>query len=154
MGARVSSLAQGTLLAFRRMRCIVISTFMGWRWSLRYTKRVFNGAFMKRRGFGGWGFPWELGEIYVAWHSLLELRARWTLPDFILYIKRLGRSIFHTYNSWNPAGVTSFFTFLNKKNATWIMAIAAEAKNAKAKDPPILQLDRKECSPHSTRNRS
>ena len=29
MGARVSSLAQDTLLAFQRTRCIVISAFMG-----------------------------------------------------------------------------------------------------------------------------
>ena len=115
MSARVFSPAQGTLLAFRHTGCIVISAFMGWRGSLRYTERVFNSAFMKRRGFGGWGFPWKLGEIYFAWHSLLELHARWTLLDFVLYIRRLGRTIFHTYYSWNPAGVPSFFTFLNKK---------------------------------------
>ena len=53
MGAGVSSPAQGTLLEFRHTRCIVISAFMGWRGSLRYTEYVFNGAFMKRRGFGG-----------------------------------------------------------------------------------------------------
>ena len=115
MGARVSSPAQCTLLAFQRTRCIIISAFMGWRESLRYTERVFNGAFMKLHGFSGWGFPWELGEIYFAWHSLLELCARWTLPDFVLYIRRLGKTIFHTYYPWNPAGVPSFFTFLNKK---------------------------------------
>ena len=115
MGARVSSPAQGTLLAFRCTRCIVISAFMGWRGSLRYTEHVFNGTFLKRRGFGSWEFPWELGIIYFAWHSLLELRAWWTLPNFVLYIRRLGRTIFHACYSWNPTGVPSFFTFLNKK---------------------------------------
>ena len=32
------------------------------------------------------------------------------------------------------------------------MAVAVEAKKAEAKDPPILQLDKKECSPPSTKN--
>ena len=82
---------------FGIMRCTVINTFMGWRGSLRYTECVFNGAFMKRCGYGGWGFPWELGEIYFAWHSLFEVCARWILLDFALYIRRLGRTIFHIY---------------------------------------------------------
>ena len=34
------------------------------------------------------------------------------------------------------------------------MGVAAEAKNMEAKDPPILQPDKKECSPPLTRNRS
>ena len=113
IGARASLPTQGTLLACWRTRCTVINTFIGWHKSLRYTKCVFNGAFMKRRGFGGWGFPWELGKIYFAWHSLFELCARWTPPDFVLYIRRPRRTIFHI--SWNPTGVPSFFTFLNKK---------------------------------------
>ena len=34
------------------------------------------------------------------------------------------------------------------------MGVAVEAKKAEAKDPSILQLDKKEYSPPSTRNRS
>ena len=34
------------------------------------------------------------------------------------------------------------------------MGVAAEAKKAEAKDPYILQSDKKEYSPPSTRNRS
>ena len=34
------------------------------------------------------------------------------------------------------------------------MGIVAEAKKAKVKDPPILQPDKKEHSPPSTRDRS
>ena len=34
------------------------------------------------------------------------------------------------------------------------MGVAAEAKRAKVKDPPILQSDKKEHSPPSTRDRS
>ena len=34
------------------------------------------------------------------------------------------------------------------------MGVTAEAKNVEAKDPPTLQLDKKELSPPSTRNRS
>ena len=89
--------AQGMLLAFRCTRCTVINTFMGWCGLLRYTECVFNGTFMKRRRFGGSGFPWELGEIYFAWHSLFELCARWIPPDFVFYIRHPGRTIFHIY---------------------------------------------------------
>ena len=97
MGARASLPAQGTLLVFRRTWCTVINTFMEWHRSLRYTECVFNDAFMKRCGFGGWGFSWELGEIYFAWHSLFELCARWIPPDFVFYIRRPRRTIFHIY---------------------------------------------------------
>ena len=115
MGARASSPAQGTLLAFRRTRCTVINTFMGWCGSLRYTECVFNGTFMKRCGFGGWGFPWELGEIYFAWHSLFELCARWTPSDFVLYIRRPG-GVFSTFTSLGILQEFQVFsTFLNKK---------------------------------------
>ena len=34
------------------------------------------------------------------------------------------------------------------------MGVAAKARKAKAKDPPILQPDKKEHSPPSTRDRS
>ena len=34
------------------------------------------------------------------------------------------------------------------------MDVVAEAKKAEAKDPPVLQPDKKEYSPLSTRNRS
>ena len=88
---------QGTLLAFWRTRCIVINAFMGWCRSLRCMECVFNGAFMKRCRFGGWGFPWELNEIYFAWHSLFELCAQWTPQDFVLYISCPRRTIFHKY---------------------------------------------------------
>ena len=76
-----------------------LSLMLFWEWcgSLRYTECVFNGAFMKRRGFGGWRFPWELGEIYFAWHSFFELCERWTPPDFVFYIRHHERTIFHTY---------------------------------------------------------
>ena len=47
--------------------------FWGWCRSLQYTECVFNDTLMKRHGFGGWRFPWELGEIYFAWHSFFEL---------------------------------------------------------------------------------
>ena len=97
MDARASLPAKGTVLAFQRMRCTIINAFIGWRGSLRYMECVFNSAFMKWCGFGGWGFPWELGEIYFAWHSLFELCARWTPPDFVLYIRRPKRTIFHIY---------------------------------------------------------
>ena len=50
MSARASSPSQGTLLAFWYMRRVVINTFMEWRGLLRYTRRAFIDAFMKRRG--------------------------------------------------------------------------------------------------------
>ena len=50
--------------------------FKGWCGSLRYKGCTFNGAFMKRRGFSSWGFPWELDGIYFTWNSLFGLCAR------------------------------------------------------------------------------
>ena len=49
---------------------------------------------------------------------------------------------------------SKFFHFLEQKNAAQIMGVAAEAKKTVAKDPLILQPDKKEYSPLSTRNRS
>ena len=76
VSTRASSLAQGTLLAFRCTRRAVINTFMERRGSLRYTRRVFIGAFMKRGGSSGWGFPWKLGGTYFACNSLFEFCAK------------------------------------------------------------------------------
>ena len=76
VSARASSPAQGTLLAFQCMRRAVINTFVEQRRSLRYTRCAFIGAFMKRRGSSGWGFPWKLGRTYFACNSLFELRAK------------------------------------------------------------------------------
>ena len=115
MGARASSLAQGTLLAFRHTRCTIVNVFMGWRGSLQYTKCVFNGAFMKQRGFGSWRSPWELGEIYLVWHSFFEFCAGWVPPDFAFYIRHPERIIFHTYQPWNSAEVLSLFIFLEQQ---------------------------------------
>ena len=49
VSVRAFSPAQGMLLAFRCTRCVVINTFMERHGSLRYTRRAFIGAFMKRR---------------------------------------------------------------------------------------------------------
>ena len=76
MCARASSLAQGTLLAFWCMSRAVINTFMERCGLLRYTRRTFIGAFMKRRGSSGWGFSWKLGGTYFACNSLFGFRAK------------------------------------------------------------------------------
>ena len=76
VSARASSLAQGTLLAFRCMRRAVINTFMERCRSLWYTRRAFIGAFTKRHESSGWGFPWKLGGTYFAYYYLFELRAK------------------------------------------------------------------------------
>ena len=53
VSAKASSLAQGTLLAFRYTRRAVINTFMEQCGSLRYTRRTFIGAFMRQRRSSG-----------------------------------------------------------------------------------------------------
>ena len=53
VSTKASSPTQGTLLAFRCTRCTVINTFMERRWSLRYTRHTFIGAFMKQYGSSG-----------------------------------------------------------------------------------------------------
>ena len=76
VSTRASSLAQGTLLAFRCTRRAIINTFMERRGSLRYTRRVFIGAFMKWHRSSGCGFPWKLGWTYFACNSLFEFCAK------------------------------------------------------------------------------
>ena len=50
---------------------------------------------------------------------------------------------------------SKFFHFLEqKKKCRLNHGVLAEAKKAKAKDPLILQPDKKECFPPSTRNHS
>ena len=70
---------------------------------------------MKRRGFGSWRSPWELGEFYLVWHSFFELSAQWVPPDFTFYIRHPERIIFHTYQPWNSAEVLSLFIFLEQQ---------------------------------------
>ena len=76
LSTRASSPVQGTLLTFRCTRRVVINTFMERCGSLWYTRHAFIGAFMKRHGSSGWGFPWKLGRSYFACNSLFELRAK------------------------------------------------------------------------------
>ena len=45
-------------------------------------------------------------------------------------------------------------SLLEQKECRRTMGVAAEVKRIEAKDPPILQPDKKEHSPPSTRNRS
>ena len=49
---------------------------------------------------------------------------------------------------------SKFFHFLEQKNSARIMGVAVKAKKTEAKDPLILQPDKKEYSPPSTGNRS
>ena len=70
---------------------------------------------MKRHGFGSWRSPWELGEIYPAWHSFFELCARWVPLDFTFYIRHPKRIIFHTHQPWNSTEVLSLFIFLEQQ---------------------------------------
>ena len=70
---------------------------------------------MKRRGFGSWRSPWELGEIYLTWHSFFELCARWVPPDFAFYRRHPERIIFHTHQPWNSIEVPSLFIFLEQQ---------------------------------------
>ena len=70
---------------------------------------------MKRRGFGSGRSPWELGEIYLVWHSFFEFCAWWVPPDFAFYIRHPERIIFYTYQPWNFAEVPSLFIFLEQQ---------------------------------------
>ena len=87
LSTRASSPVQSTLLAFRCTRRVVINTFMEQCGSLRYTRRAFIGAFMKRRKSSGWGFPWKLDGTYFACNSLFELHTKLVSPRFRLLYK-------------------------------------------------------------------
>ena len=74
MSARVSSPAQGMLLALRYTKRTIINAFMKRCGLLRYTRCAFISAFTKWRGSDGWGFPWKLGGTYFACNSFFEFR--------------------------------------------------------------------------------
>ena len=121
---------------------------MEWRGSLRYVRRTFHGAFMKRCGSSGWGFPWKLGGIYFV-------RIKFPL-DCAFYIRHLGRIILLHLQTPELCRNSKFFFFFFPswtKNAAWILDVTAEAKEAEAKDFPTFQLGKKEDSLPSTRDR-
>ena len=156
ISVRVPSSTHGTLLALRRTRCIVINVFflgitriasvyeMCIQWRLYEAARIWK---LKVPLEIGWNLfcltflPWALCSVSSPRFCLLY-KASW--EDHLLHplALELCRS-------------SKFFHFpWTKKDVAWIMSVAAEAKRTEAKDPPILQPDKKEHSPPSTRNRS
>ena len=156
MGVKVSSSTHGTLLALRHTRCIVVNAFfLGItqiasvygtciQWCLYEVARI-----------------WKLKVPLEIWRNLFYLTfLLWTLcavssPKFHLLHKAPWEDHLSHPLALELCRSSKFFSLsLNKKDAAWIMGVAAEAKRAEAKDPPILQPDKKEHSPPSTRDRS
>ena len=75
-------------------------------------------------------------------------------PRFRLLYKAPQKDYFPHLLTLESCMSSKFFHFLEQKNATRIMGVAAEAKKMAAKDPPVLQPDKKEYSPPLTRNRN
>ena len=153
MGARVFSVIHGIFLAFRRTRRIAINvSFSGVaRIALEYEKHIQGRLYeavriwrlkaplgTERNSFCLTFFPWTLWVV--------------SFPRLRLLYKSLGEE----HSSYPLAleffGSSRFPLFLDKKDAAWTMGVAAEAKRIGAKVPPILQLDKKEHSPPSTKN--
>ena len=154
MGARVSSFTQGTLLVLRCIRCIVINAFLG----MTRIASVY-----------GMCIQWRLYEVARIWRLKVFLGIGrnlfcltfllWALcavnsPRFRLLYKASWEDHFSHLLALELCRSSKFFHFPWTKNAAWIMGIATEAKKMEAKDPYILQPNKKEHSPPSTRNRS
>ena len=162
MGARVSSTTHGTLLVFRRTRCTIINAFsLGITRIVSEYKRRIQWRLYKAARI--WRLKAPLG---IGWNSFCLTFLLWTLcavsfPRFRLLYKAPWEG--HPPHSLALELCRSskfLFTFLEqkqpkkKKDAAWIMGIVVEAKGTEAKDPPILQPEKKEHSFPSTRNRS
>ena len=154
MGARVSLSTQGTLLALRRTRCIVINAFLG----MTRIASVYEMC-----------IQWRLYEAVQIWRLKVPLGIGrnlfyltfilWALcavdfPRFHLLYKAPWEDHLPHLLALELCRNSKFFHFPWTKNVAWIMGVATEAKKTKAKDPSILQLDKKEHSPPLTRNRS
>ena len=151
MDARASSFAQGTFLAFRRTRCTVINTFMGWHGSLQYTECI----------------QWHLYEAVQIWRLRVPLEIGrnlfrlefplWALcvvnsPRFCLLYKASWEDYLPQLRALKSCRSSKFFPLSWTKNAAWTMGVAVEAKEAEAKDSLILHPDKKENSLPTTRN--
>ena len=159
MGARVSSSTYDTLLALRCMRCIVMNAF-------------FLGITQIALVFGRC-IQWRLYEAAQIWKLKVPLGIRRNLSCLIFLLwalcavssprfRLLYKAPWEDHLPHPPAlelcRSSKFFHFprttKRRKDAAWIMGVAAEAKRVEAKDPPILQPDKKEHFPSSTRDRS
>ena len=73
-------------------------------------------------------------------------------PKFRLLYKAPQKDYFPHLLTLESCMSSKFFHFLEKKNAARIMGVVVEVKKTEAKDPLILQPDKKEYSPPSTKN--
>lgn len=156
MSVRVPSSTHGTLLALWRTRCIVINAFF-----LGITRivSVYEMCIQWRLYEAAW--IWKLKVPLGIGQNLFCLTfLPWALcavssPRFCLLYKAPWENYLPHPLALELCRSSKFFSFsLNKKDVVWIMGVAAEAKRTEAKDSPILQPDKKEHSPPSTRNRS
>ena len=155
MGARVSSVIHGTFLAFRCTRRIAINaSSSGVTWiALEYGKCI---QWCLYEAVWIWRLKAPLG---TEWNSFCLTFFPWTLwvvsfPRFCLLYKTPWEEHLPHPLALELFGSSKFPLFLNKKDAAWTIGVAAEAKRIGAKLPPILQPDKKEHSPPSTKSRS
>ena len=92
---------------------------------------------------------WRLkAPLGIKWNSFCLTFFPWTL--WVVSFPRLHLLYKAPWEEHSPHplalelfGSSRFPLFLDKKDATWTMDVAAEAKRNGAKFPPILQLDKK-----------
>ena len=154
MGARVSSSTQGTLLALQRTRCIAINVFLGWRGSLQYKELCIQWRLYEASRIWRLRVPLGIGRNLFCLTFPLWVLCAVNSPKFRPLYKAPWKDLSSTSASLGTLQEFQVFHFSWTKNATWIMGVVAEAKKVEAKDPSILQSDKKEHSLPSTRNRS
>ena len=158
MGARVSSSTHDTLLALRRTRRIVMNAlFLG----ITQIASVFGGCIQWRLyeavRIWKWKVPLGIGRNLSCLTFLLWALCAVSSPIFRLLYKAPWEGHLPHPPALELCRSSKSFPFpwtTRRKDAAWIMGVTAEAKRAEAKDLPILQPDKKEHSPPSTRDRS
>ena len=159
MGARVSSSTHDTLLVLRLTRRIVMNVFfLGIMQIASIFRRCIQWRLYEATRIWKLKVPLGIGRNLSCLTFLLWALCAVSSPRFHL----LYKAPWEDHLPHPPAlelckSSKSFhfpWTTKRRKNVAWIIGVAAEAKRAKAKDPPIRQPDKKEHSPPSTRDRS
>ena len=158
MGARVSSSTHDTLLVLRHTRRIVMNAFfLGITQITSVFERCIQWRLYEAR-IWKLKVPLGIGRNLSFLTFLLWALCAMSSPRFrLLYKAPWENHLPHPPTLELYKSSKSFhypWTTKRRKDAAWIMGITAEAKRAEAKDLPILQPDKKEHSPPSTRDRS
>ena len=134
MGVKVSSSTHGMLLALRHMRCIVINAFF---LGITRIASVYGMCIQWRLYEIAWIWklkvPLGIGRNLFCLTFLLWALCAMSSPRFRLLYKAPWENHLPPLLALELCRSSKFFSLsLNKKDAAWIMGVAAEAKRTEA----------------------